>query len=1041
MKKLIMMAVVLIATLSANAKVFTIENPDKKQSPYTGMTREHWKQAAQYLLEGPFSYVNDIKEPFNLPKQEGKSYPHNDGDIPTSRMEAMCRTMFLAGPLLKENPDLTLHGIKVGDYYRYQIASFLDKKSPLYLPPHNGKGHGGQKLVELGGLAVSLLMAPEVFWTPLPKQTRDDLAAVFKGYAEGGTIDMNWRFFNMCLLSFLDGQGYQVNKSYLEELLSKNLAAYVGDGWYHDAPLFDYYSMWAFQMYGPLWAESYGKDYYPSAANQFLKNLKDIPVQYPYMFGRDGKMQMWGRSITYRVGAAIPLALTGLLKDDTIDYGWMRRICSGALLQFLQNPDFMADDNLPNLGFYGHFENCLQHYSCRGSVFWMAKIFLSLYIPKDNPYWTATETEGAWAKMAKGQAHNTYAAKPKILTTNYPETGMSEFRNVFTRNSGFYYGLENYNRLAYNSALVWQSDGKNGEVAMSFVTSKDGNAWQQVNSYTGEGLKSNGWFCRIAEMEKDNSIGLELAEYVTGSGMVRVDKVKAKEEHMVRMGFYALPQLKKPITEKAVKLSGGRQAMIIDNGEYQIATVLLSGWEGIEAVRCTDLHPQSKQSTVVNLTAKVKGDRVMRSMLIMKRSGEALNIEKEIQKIQGNAVEVTLSNPMPTAREAGEMMELDAKSVIAKLGCAGNEGIAVCNMSGEVIPSQITYDGKLIFPRPAMKGKASVKVQIKNSVAAATSAALSDDAASALVNGAKKQVAGRVYKERQEDFSFENDRLAYRFYGPDTQRRKETLYGYDIFNKRTSELVLEEFYAGQCDGQMWNTINKLNRSGNRNMGDDVYYAIGSYHVDHGKGMDCYKVGPTLGAGTNALFSDSKIKYPWCYKKAEVLEEGPLRMTVRLSYEGETRLLTIDAGSSMVKAEIAYDNAAESVMCAGIAVHKENPKAYAMDKGMGFVAYEDLGDSELYIKRFREKLNKDMGSCYIGCVMPDAQDCFYQPLDKETASALGHVIVTGKAAGGTYYFGNVWSRNAEVGIDSMEKWTGYLTAYAKQLKQPVKITLK
>lgn len=630
----------LMAVLTVDAKVFRVENPDNQQSPYTGMTREHWKQAALYLLEGPFSYVNDIKDPFNLPKQEGKSYPHSDRDIPTSRMEAMCRTMFLAGPLLKENPDLTLHGIKVGDYYRYQMTSFLDSKSPLYLPIHRGKGHGGQKLVELGGLAVSLLMAPEVFWTPLPKEIRDSLANVFKGYAEGGTIDMNWRFFNMCLLSFLDGQGYQIDNAYLEDLLHKNLAAYVGDGWYHDAPLFDYYSMWAFQMYGPLWAESYGKSHYTKEAKEFLDNLSQIPVQYPYMFGRDGKMQMWGRSITYRMGAAIPLALTGLLNDESIDYGWMRRICSGALLQFLQNPDFMAEDNLPNLGFYGHFENCLQHYSCRGSVFWMAKIFLSLYMPKDNPYWTAKETEGPWAKMPKRQPHNIYAAKPKTLTTNYPETGMTEFRNVFTRNSGFYYGLENYNRFAYNSAIVWQSDGKNGEVAMSYVTgtpsaasANGGTEWKQINSYTGEGLASDGWFCRTAEMEKDNGVRIELREKPVNCGMIREDKVIANEERMVRMGFYALPQLDKPITEKSVALKNGMRAMVIDNGEYQIATVLLSGWEGIEAVRCTDLNPQSKHSTVVNLTAKVSGERQLRSMLIIKRSGERMNIASLIKPL------------------------------------------------------------------------------------------------------------------------------------------------------------------------------------------------------------------------------------------------------------------------------------------------------------------------------------------------------------------------------------------------------------------------
>jgi hypothetical protein len=158
------------------------------------------------------------------------------------------------------------------------------------------------------------------------------------------------------------------------------LAAYRGDGWYHDNPLFDYYSMWAFQMYGSLWSEKFGKKYYPDYARQFMEHFREIPENYPYMFARDGKMIMWGRSITYRMGASVPLALTGLLEDPDINYGWMRRIASSTILQFLQHPDFL-EDRIPTLGFYGAFEPAIQGYSCRGSVFWMGKLFLALYLP------------------------------------------------------------------------------------------------------------------------------------------------------------------------------------------------------------------------------------------------------------------------------------------------------------------------------------------------------------------------------------------------------------------------------------------------------------------------------------------------------------------------------------------------------------------------------------------------------------------------------------------------------------------------------------
>ena len=47
--------------LMMNGKTFEVINPDTKLSPYTGMTRDHWKQAAEFLLNTAFQYVNDIK--------------------------------------------------------------------------------------------------------------------------------------------------------------------------------------------------------------------------------------------------------------------------------------------------------------------------------------------------------------------------------------------------------------------------------------------------------------------------------------------------------------------------------------------------------------------------------------------------------------------------------------------------------------------------------------------------------------------------------------------------------------------------------------------------------------------------------------------------------------------------------------------------------------------------------------------------------------------------------------------------------------------
>lgn len=228
--------------------VFVLKNKNMSLSPYTGMTREHWKEAALYLLEGAFSYVKSPEDPLDFPKQPGKSYPRTPSQEPVARLEALCRTMFLAGPLLKEDPELRVNGILLGDYYRRQLELMLQPGTPVYVPMNPPKKNGGQRLVELGGLALSFMMAPEIFWNPLSQEVKDSLAVRMLSYGEGGTYECNWRFFNVNIMSFFLSQGYHTDKAYLEELLQILLAAYRGDGWYHDNPLFDYYSMWAFRM-------------------------------------------------------------------------------------------------------------------------------------------------------------------------------------------------------------------------------------------------------------------------------------------------------------------------------------------------------------------------------------------------------------------------------------------------------------------------------------------------------------------------------------------------------------------------------------------------------------------------------------------------------------------------------------------------------------------------------------------------------------------------------------------------------------------------
>lgn len=233
------------------------------------MTRRHWIQAGEYLLKGAFDYIHTLDDQMYFPKQLEKTYPRNEEQIPVAKLEGLARTLFVAAPLLKDNPELEMNGIKVADYYRHQLINISNPESRSFIP--HRKGGPSQTLLELGSLAVSMKAAQEVLWNPLTKEQKDALAATMLSYGEGPTIGSNWMFFNVFILSFLKDQGYVVNDSYLESNLEKFLVRYRGEGWYNDAPAYDYYSAWAYQTYGPVWAEMFGKKQYPQYAAQFLK--------------------------------------------------------------------------------------------------------------------------------------------------------------------------------------------------------------------------------------------------------------------------------------------------------------------------------------------------------------------------------------------------------------------------------------------------------------------------------------------------------------------------------------------------------------------------------------------------------------------------------------------------------------------------------------------------------------------------------------------------------------------------------------------------
>lgn len=385
-------------------------------------------------------------------------------------------------------------------------------------------------------------------------------------------------------------------------------------------------------------------------------------------------------------------------------------------------------------------------------------------------------------------------------------------------------------------------------------------------------------------------------------------------------------------------------------------------------------------------------------------------------------VTVTVTNPLAMER-SNEMVEVSMETVTDRLGLADTAQIVVLNADGQQVPYQITYDGKVIFPAAiAAGGTATYTIQTGTPEAFDVKA------------------CGRCYPERMDDMAWENDLVAFRAYGPALQAKGERGFGYDLFTKyNTTEPMLEAMYAKELDKETLAKIAELKKTDPKAAAE--LSRERSYHIDHGYGMDCYAVGPTLGAGVAALMVNDTIIYPWCYKNQEILDNGPLRFTVKLEFTPltvkgdstvvETRLITLDAGSHLNKTVVSYSNLKETLpIVAGIVLH-EPDGAVVADAANGYITYVD------------PTTGPDNGKIFMGAAVPavvkDAKTVLFSEKEKkERNNADGHVLAVSDYEPGSeyvYYWGFAWDK---ADIKTSDAWNRYMADFAQKVRNPLTV---
>jgi len=251
----------------------------------------------------------------------------------------------------------------------------------------------------------------------------------------------------------------------------------------------------------------------------------------------------------------------------------------------------------------------------------------------------------------------------------------------------------------------------------------------------------------------------------------------------------------------------------------------------------------------------------------------------------------------------------------------------------------------------------------------------------------------RYVPERADDFAWENDKVAFRTYGPALREKNENS-GIDCWLKRVDYPIINKWYKNN-----------------------------NYHKDQGEGLDSYKVGDSRGCGGTALWIDGKMVTSNVYTDWKVIKAEKEKSVFVLSYAyavgadtyTEEKTISIKLGDRLFKSSSVFTKNGERA--------EGLPVAIGLVLSKGHRVSEDLDKG--WMATWGKNLKTKLGTGVV--LAPDRiEEFIVQDSGKDLSDHALFIAKTDTDGRVEHYAGYGWSAANE--MTTSEEWNAYLAGF-------------